>query len=464
MLVTRPAGIACCAAMKQRTLSREVGLKGKALHTGDNVQLTLKPAPAGSGIVFRRSDLHGAPEIRPDIALVTDLVRATTITSGHASIHTVEHVLSALHGCGIDNVVIDMDASEPPIMDGSARPFVELITSAGAIEQELEREYFVLDEAVSVSRGASSLVALPYDGLKISCTSTDDRGIHTQHLALTIDPESYARDVSPARTFTIYEDIEELIKMGKIRGGSLECAVVLKGDKIISKEPLRFADEFVRHKILDIIGDIRLLGVPLKAHIVALRPGHAINSELTRVLAEKLAARRKGEKPKPRPVAAAAATAGTVRNTETTLDILRVLQLLPHRYPFLLVDRVIEMRGEDELVALKNVTINEPFFAGHFPGQPVMPGVLQIEAMAQAAGLLLLRRTSNENKIAYFMSCDKVKFRRAVRPGDQLVITAKLTKTRGNKIGVAEARCEVAGEVVSSAELMFTITDAVDET
>jgi UDP-3-O-[3-hydroxymyristoyl] N-acetylglucosamine deacetylase/3-hydroxyacyl-[acyl-carrier-protein] dehydratase len=445
--------------MKQRTLAREVSLKGKALHTGDNVQLTLKPAGAGAGIVFRRIDLHGAPEIRPHISLVTDLVRATTITSGHASIHTVEHVLSALHGCGIDNVVIEMDASEPPIMDGSARPFVELIKSGGAVEQDQEREYFVLDEPVSVSRGASSLVALPFDGLKISCTSTDDRGIHTQHLALTIDPESYAREVSPARTFTIYEDIEELIKMGKIRGGSLDCAVVLKGDKVISKEPLRFADEFVRHKILDIVGDIRLLGVPLKAHIVALRPGHAINSELTRALAEKLAARRKGEKPKPKPEAA-----GTVRATESTLDILRVLQLLPHRYPFLMVDRVIEIRGDDELVALKNVTINEPYFQGHFPGQPVMPGVLQVEAMAQAAGLLLLRRTSNENKIAYFMSADKVKFRRAVRPGDQLVITAKLTKTRGNKIGVAEARCEVGGEAVSSAELMFTIADAVDET
>lgn len=458
MLVTRPAWIACSAAMKQRTLSREVGLKGKALHTGDNVHLTLKPAPAGTGIIFRRIDLHGAPEIRPDISLVTDLVRATTITSGHASIHTVEHVLSALHGCGIDNAAIEMDASEPPIMDGSARPFVELIRDAGAEEQAQEREYFVLDEPVSVSRGASSLVALPFDGLKISCTSTDDRGIHTQHLALTIDPETYARDIAPARTFTIYEDIEELIKMGKIRGGSLDCAVVLRGDKVISKEPLRFADEFVRHKILDIVGDIRLLGLPLKAHIVALRPGHAINSELTRALAEKLAGRRKGEQPAPKPKPHVAA------RLETTFDIQRVLQLLPHRYPFLLVDRIIELRSETELVAIKNVTYNEPFFQGHFPGHPVMPGVLQIEAMAQAAGILMMRATGNEGKVAYFMSCDKVKFRRAVRPGDQLVIIAKLTKNRGNKIGVAEARCEVGGEVASSAELMFTIADAVDET
>src|SRR5580698_4153190 len=280
--------------MKQRTLSRAVTIKGNALHTGDAVTLTLRPAAANHGIVFKRIDLTGAPEIQPRVDHVTDLVRATTIQSGHAKIQTVEHVLSALSGCGVDNVVVEMNASEPPILDGSARPFVNLITEGEPVEQDSEREYYVLDAPVSVTRGNSSIIALPHDGLKISCTSADDRGIHTQHLSLSIDPETYVSQLAPARTFTIYEDIEELLKLGKIRGGSLDCAVVIKGDKIMSKEPLRFKDEFVRHKILDIIGDISLLGMPLKAHIVATRPGHALNAELTKALFEKLQERRKG--------------------------------------------------------------------------------------------------------------------------------------------------------------------------
>lgn len=444
--------------MKQRTLAREVSIKGSALHTGDAVTLTMKPAPADHGVVFRRTDLHGSPEIRPRVDQVTDVVRATTIQSGHAKIHTVEHVLSALHGCGIDNVVIEMDASEPPIMDGSARPFVNLILQGEPVEQGSEREYFELDTPVSVTRGNSSIIALPSDEFKISCTSADDRGIHTQHLSLTIDPEVYQSQIAAARTFTIYEDIEELLKLGKIRGGSLDCAVVLRGDKIISKEPLRFKDEFVRHKILDIIGDVLLLGLPLKAHIVATRPGHAINAELTKVLFAKLHERKQnGGKKREKPAGPA-----IVLETETSLDIRRVLDTLPHRYPFLMIDRIVEFTNPDELVALKNVTINEPYFQGHYPGNPVMPGVLQIEAMAQAAGVLMLRRISVEGKTALFMSCDKVKFRRAVRPGDQLLIRVKLTKSRGNKIGVAEAECTVNGQAASSAELMFAVVDNAD--
>ncbi len=444
--------------MKQRTLAREVSIKGSALHTGDAVTLTMKPAPADHGVVFRRTDLHGSPEIRPRVDQVTDVVRATTIQSGHAKIHTVEHVLSALHGCGIDNVVIEMDASEPPIMDGSARPFVNLILQGEPVEQGSEREYFELDTPVSVTRGNSSIIALPSDEFKISCTSADDRGIHTQHLSLTIDPEVYQSQIAAARTFTIYEDIEELLKLGKIRGGSLDCAVVLRGDKIISKEPLRFKDEFVRHKILDIIGDVLLLGLPLKAHIVATRPGHAINAELTKVLFAKLQERKQnGGKKREKPAGPA-----IVLETETSLDIRRVLDTLPHRYPFLMIDRIVEFTNPDELVALKNVTINEPYFQGHYPGNPVMPGVLQIEAMAQAAGVLMLRRISVEGKTALFMSCDKVKFRRAVRPGDQLLIRVKLTKSRGNKIGVAEAECTVNGQAASSAELMFAVVDNAD--
>lgn len=437
--------------MKQRTLAREVSIQGSALHTGEAVTLTMKPAPVDQGVVFKRIDLNGAPELKPRVDQVTDLVRATTIQNGHAKIHTVEHVLSALHGCGVDNVTIEMNASEPPIMDGSARPFVNMILQGEPVEQEKEREYFTLDEAVSVTSGNRSVIALPSNEFKITCTSADDRGIHTQHLSLTIDPDIYMTQIAAARTFTIYEDIEELLKLGKIKGGSLDSAVVIRGDKIISKEPLRFKDEFVRHKMLDIIGDVLLLGMPLKAHIIATRPGHAINAELTKALFAKLEARKKGGAKKK--------TEGLkqLQPGETSLDIKRILDTLPHRYPFLMIDRVLEFIGDTELIAMKNVTINEPYFQGHYPGEPVMPGVLQVEAMAQAAGILMLRTISAEGKTPFFMSADKVKFRRPVLPGDQLVINAKLTKNRGNKIGVAECSCTVGGTVVSSGELMFAL-------
>jgi len=443
--------------MKQRSIAREVTVSGHGLHTGETVTLTMKPAPANHGIVIRRVDLPGAPEIKPHISLIGDLVRNTGLVSGHVKIHLVEHVLSALNGCGIDNAIIEMNSGEPPIMDGSAKPFVNMILQAEPVEQEQDREYFTLDAPVSVSRGSSSIIALPCDEFRISCTSSDDRGIHTQHLSLDIDPDTYITQIAASRTFTLYEDIEQLIKMGKIKGGSLDCAVVIKGDKIMSKEPLRFADEFVRHKMLDIIGDIRLLGMPIKAHIVAMRPGHALNAELTKALFARMEELKKtATKKKPaRPAA--------LLPTETSLDIRRILETIPHRYPFVLVDKVVEFIGNDELVAVKNVTINEPFFQGHFPGNPVFPGVLQLESMAQAAGILMLRRTTKECGTALFMSADKVKFRKPVRPGDQVIINAKITKVRGNKMAAAECSCTVDGQVVSSAELMFAIIQEGEE-
>ncbi|MGJ8640638.1 MAG: bifunctional UDP-3-O-[3-hydroxymyristoyl] N-acetylglucosamine deacetylase/3-hydroxyacyl-ACP dehydratase [Opitutaceae bacterium] len=444
--------------MKQRTILREVSIKGKSLHTGEEVNLTIKPAAENHGIVFKRTDLYGKPELKPMIELVEDLVRSTTIADGHAKVHTVEHVLSALNGCGVDNVLIEMDASEPPILDGSAKHFVNLIQQAEPVEQAAEREYYVLDEPISVTRGGSSIIALPHDGFRITCTSTDDRGIHTQHLSLDVDPEIYVAEIAPARTFTIYEDIEELLKLGKIKGGSLDSAIVIKGDKIVSKEPLRFKDEFVRHKILDIVGDIVLAGMPIKAHIVGVRPGHALNAELSKVLRKKILEKAKGKK-----ADSAKKKEAVVQATETTMDIRRVLDTLPHRYPFVMIDKVVEIVSPDELVALKNVTINEPYFQGHYPGRPVMPGVLQVEAMAQAAGVLLLRKLPvEENKIAFFMSVDKVKFRQAVEPGDSIEIRVKLIKIRGNKIATAKGECKVAGKTVSSAELMFMLADATD--
>lgn len=442
-------------SIKQRTIRKERSIKGKSLHTGEEVNLTIKPADINQGFIFRRVDLYGKPEILPISSNVTELVRSTTISNGNAKVHTIEHVLSALSGCGIDNAIIELDASEPPILDGSARPFVNLILEAEPVSQDAERQYFELLEPLSVTSGNRSMIALPFDGFRITCTSADDRGSHVQHLSLDIDPETFVAQIAPARTFTVYEDIEELLKLGKIRGGSLDSAIVIKGDKILSKEPLRFEDEFVRHKILDIIGDLAILGSSIRAHIIAVRPGHSLNADLTAKITEsfkKKSAKRKGQKDHK----------SVVLPDETELDVRRVLDVLPHRFPFVMIDRVTSI-NDDVLIGIKNVSINEPFFPGHFPGHPVMPGVLQLEAMAQAAGILLLRKSSAQGKVAFFMSADKVKFRKPVVPGDQLVITAKLEKVRGNKLATASVQCEVNEKVVSSANLMFSIVDAGEE-
>lgn len=439
------------SSLKQRTIQRPISTKGKACHTGEDVELTFKPAPIDHGIVFKRLDIYGKPEIKPYISQVGDLVRNTTIGNEQAKIHTVEHVLSALNGMGITNIIVEMTGAEPPILDGSSRPFTQLLQEAEPIDQDKNQAIFTLQEPIYISQGNRSIIAVPYDGFKITCTSSDDKGLYTQHLSLEINLENYLASIAPARTFAIYEEIESLIQLGKIKGGSLDCAILIKGDKIISKEPLRFPDEFVRHKILDIIGDVALLGVPLKAHIIAVRPGHALNAELTKKLAEQYLAYQKGHYQKTK--------LAEIKPHETQLDIRRVLNILPHRYPFVMIDKVLQLNDDNSLIAVKNVSINEGYFQGHFPGHPVMPGVLQVEAMAQAAGILLLRHVNIEGKLAFFMSCDQVKFRQSVVPGDQLMIHVKLLKVRGHKIATAQGECRVNDKVVSSAELAFALVD-----
>ncbi len=438
--------------MKQRTIQKDVSIRGKALHSGKDVTLTLKPAPVDTGIVFRRIDLYGKPEVRPlvDMVLGSEMQRQTTVSQNHIKLHTIEHVSSALNGMGVDNCYVEMNESEPPILDGSSRPYVLMIQEAGIVEQDRERKYFELKEAVSITEGNRSIIALPHDGLRITCTSADDRGVHTQHLTIDISPEIYEAMIAPARTFTIYEEIEALLKQGLIQGGSLDSAIVIRGDKIISKEPLRFKDEFVRHKIMDIVGDLVLLGAPLKAHIIAVRTGHALNAKLTAKIREQMLvpAKKKEEKI-------------VVAPDCSSLNVRQILNLGPHRYPFALVDRVLHIDHESqEITAVKNVTLNEPFFQGHFPGNPVMPGVLQLEAMAQTSGLLLLSRISIEGKVCFFMSADKVKWRKPVTPGDRVIISSKIVKSRGGKIFSAQAECRVDDEIVSSAEVMFMITEA----
>ena len=430
----------------QRTLATSATLTGSALHNGGNVTLTIHPAPPGHGYKFRRSDLPDEPVVDALVDHVKTVERATTLVQGNAKIQTVEHVLSALAGLGVDNALIEMDANEPPIGDGSAAPYVTLILGAGIVDQEAARAPFEPGQPIHLETAGGSIMSVfPHNGFRISCTQANHDGRFTQYLSLEVTPEIYAREIAPARTFVHYEDVKHLMEKGLIKGGSLENALVIRGDSVLSKEPLRFQDEFVRHKILDIIGDLALAGRPLRGHIVAVKPGHGPNTELARAIAKRhsdLLAMA------PTPVTSAA----------PVMDINEVMRVLPHRYPFLMVDRVVEFDGETKAVGVKSVTINEPFFQGHFPGHPVMPGVLQVEAMAQVASIVMMRKTENTGKIGYFMSADEVKFRKPVFPGDTLFIHVEMLKARKN-LGKATCKCVVNGEVVSEGILLFGIVN-----
>ncbi len=427
---------------KQRTLAGPSSFQGSALHTGAHVTLTLHPAPVGHGYKFRRIDLPDEPVIEAKVAHVKTVERSTTLVEGNAKIHTVEHVLSALAGMRIDNVLIEMDANEPPIGDGSALPYVELIKRAGIIEQEELRSFFQVNDPIHLESNHGSIMSFfPGDGFRISCTQVGPQGRFTQYLSLEITPEVYQKEIAPARTFVFYEEVKELMEKGLIKGGSLQNALVLRGDSVLSKEPLRFGDEFVRHKILDIIGDLALVGRPLQGHVVAVRPGHGPNTQLASLLVKRHADMLSMA---PHPLT----------SSLPVLDIDEVMKVLPHRYPFLMVDRIVNFDGAMKATGVKNVTINEPYFQGHFPGHPVMPGVLQVEAMAQVASIIMMRKTENSGKIGYFMSADEVKFRKPVLPGDTLFIHAELTRARKN-MGSAKCYCVVNGAVVSEAMLMF---------
>ncbi len=430
---------------KQRTLASSASLSGTALHTGESVTLTLHPAPIGHGFKFKRSDLPDEPVVEARVDYVKTVERATTIVEGAVKVHTVEHVLSALSGMGVDNALIEMNANEPPIGDGSAAAFVATIKEAGVAEQDAPRACIEPREPVYVQVGDSILTVLPDTKFRISCTQVGPEGRFTQFLSAEITPEFYEKEIAPARTFVFYEDVKPLMDKGLIKGGSLENAVVARGDSVLSKEPLRVPDEFVRHKILDIIGDLTLAGRRLRGHVVAIKPGHGPNTELARALVKRSAEYRAMA---PRPVAAESGV----------LDINEIQRTLPHRYPFLMVDRIIEFEEDRRAIGVKAVTINEPYFQGHFPGHPVMPGVLQVEAMAQVASIVMMRKPENIGKIGYFMSADSIKFRKPVFPGDTLFIHCDLISAK-KRLGKAACKCLVNGEVVSEGELLFGLVD-----
>jgi UDP-3-O-[3-hydroxymyristoyl] N-acetylglucosamine deacetylase / 3-hydroxyacyl-[acyl-carrier-protein] dehydratase len=446
--------------LQQQTLREPISYAGIGLHSGNRVNMTFLPAPPNAGLRFRRVDLEGKPEIEARIENVSDTTRSTTLCKGNVKIHTVEHVLATLAGFGIDNAVIELDANEPPIGDGSAKAYCSMVQSAGTVLQGERRNFFRVQSPLEIDSGETSMSVFPHDRLKISCTSSDRQGRFTQYFTIELTPETWEREVSAARTFCFFDEIEFLIKNGLIKGGSLENAVVIRDDAVLTNEPLRYPEEFVRHKVLDIIGDMALIGRPLCAHIVAIKPSHAVNCELARRLADqerKPMVTARAFAPPPQSASEGQAAAGTDPPSTTALDINDLMKILPHRYPFLMVDRVTRIEG-NTITAIKNVTINEPYFQGHFPNHPIMPGVLQLEAMAQVAGILMLKQAENMGKIAYFMSAESVKWRKPVRPGDTLVIKVELTKSRG-KIGKARGVCSVNGELVSEADVAFMLMD-----
>ena len=432
----------------QHTLGKAASFSGTALHTGEKVTLKLQPAPVDHGIKFKRKDLQEEPTIDAKIENLKTVERATTIGEGSVRVHTVEHVLAALWAMGVDNAVVEMDANEPPIGDGSAQAYVDLIRKAGVTAQEEPRKFFDVRETMHVeSKTGALLVLLPDDKFRISCTQAGPNNQFSQFYSMEVTPPLFEREIAPARTFVYYEDVKPLMDKNLIKGGSLENAIVVRGDAVLSKEPLRFADEFVRHKILDIIGDLALVGRRIRGHVVAVKPGHASNAELARSITREQTRR------------SAVATPRTIPSGDGGLDTDEVMQILPHRFPFLMVDRIISFETETKCVGVKTVTINEPFFQGHFPGHPVMPGVMQVEAMAQVASLLLFKLARTSSRIGYFMSADDVKFRKPVMPGDTMFIHAELTKARGERLAKAKCHCVVNDAVVSEGELMFTFLD-----
>jgi UDP-3-O-[3-hydroxymyristoyl] N-acetylglucosamine deacetylase/3-hydroxyacyl-[acyl-carrier-protein] dehydratase len=423
---------------RQRTIAREVTLSGVGIHSGEPASVTFLPAGPGTGVRFRRTDRAGAPEVPADLEHVSGTELGTALGSGEARVLTVEHALAVLAALRIDNARVDVHGPEVPARDGSFLEYVSALESAGAVEQDAPAKVIRLRRAVSVTtEKGESYVAAPGACLRISATiDFPHAAIGRQSGSFQVDERAFRTEIAPARTFGFEADAEALRARGLARGASLENTVVLD-ERSVMNGPLRFPDEFLRHKVGDIVGDLALLGGRLEAHVVAERPSHAGNVALARAIA---AEERYGSR-------------------EPVMDAARIMQLLPHRYPMLLVDRIVHLEEGKRIVGVKNVTINEPFFQGHFPGHPIMPGVLIVEAMAQVGGLLLMDKVPDaEKRVVYFMTIDNVKFRRPVTPGDTLVCDLQVLQLRR---GVCKMRGLglVEGQVAAEAELMASIMD-----
>lgn len=438
---------------KQKTIKNEIELSGVGLNTGNRIKLKFKPSPPNSGINFVRVDLNNKPIINAELTNIVSMAKSphhTSIGAADVWIQTVEHVMAALSGMGIDNLLIEIDGNELPAMDGSSLSFVETLKKAVILEQDVPKRSFVIREPVWVENDDNTayIAVFPSNEFKVSYTlDYDNPFIKSEYLDTPITAEIFEKQIAPARTFCLQKEVDALLALGLGKGANYDNTLVVSESGVI-KNQMRFKDEFVRHKILDLLGDMQLLGFSIKGHVVAVRSGHILNIKLIQKIKSK---RERWLEGSLRP-------AEEIKVTGAELDINVIKRILPHRYPFLLVDRILKMDAM-HIVGIKNVTANEEFFNGHFPGRPIMPGVLIIEAMAQVAGVLMLAKDENYGKLAYFTGIDNVRFRKTVVPGDQVIMEVEVLRVR-SRVGQARAVAKVEDKVVCEADLMFALVEA----
>lgn len=462
---------------KQKTLKDSIYLSGIGLHTGKEVHLTMKPAKEDTGFVFVRTDLEGNPQIEADVNYVTTTERGTTLEKLGVKIHTCEHLLAALVGMDLDNVILEMDSAEPPILDGSSKFFVEAIEEVGVVEQEKEREYLVIKEVMNYldSKTGSEITAIPSDCYEITTMVDFSTNVLGTQNATMKNISEFKTEFANARTFSFLHELEMLLDHGLIKGGDLTNAIVYvdkeltpntveKLKKVFNKKEvsispngildnltLNYPNEAARHKLLDVIGDLALVGVRIKGKIIANKPGHFVNTQFAKKLNRQWKLQKKKKVP------------DFDLNKKPVYDINGIMRLLPHRSPFLLIDKIIEL-SDRHVVGVKNVTMNEPFFMGHFPSEPVMPGVLQIEAMAQTGGILVLANVPDpENYSTYFVKIDKTKFKKKVIPGDTIVFKIELMEPIRRGIVHMQGFGYVGDNVVVEAELMAQVAKTKTE-
>ena len=431
---------------KQKTIAREVTIKGTGLHTGNNVSLIFKPAAADSGITFIRTDLASRPVIKVGVdALVSrkGSLRCNCIGKDDSAIQTVEHLLAALSGLNIHNIAIEIDGNEVPGFDGSGTPFYEALKGAGTTSQDSQFAPIVVREPIIIHESGASIMAFPAQEFKVSYTLCYDHPLLKDFMELVVTSDSFKHELLGARTFCLEEEVAQLRAQGFGKGANFENTLVV-GEKGVIQNKLRFKNEFVRHKILDLIGDLYVLGRPILGHIVALKSGHSLNLQLVRRIMEQQKS----------------APANVDIIPGKGLDITQIMQILPHREPFLFVDRILEIDPGKRIVGIKNVTMNDYFFRGHFPAKPVMPGVIILEAMAQVGGVMMLSKPENRGKLAYFMLINNAKFRKTVIPGDQLVFEVVSVKIK-SKTGQVHGTAKVDGTVVAEADLMFALDEGI---